>query len=136
MMAAPFILSTSVASKASMTRLGHDGGDFLLKTRAERLCKLIRAGDPSTFKLFSPRILAACWYPRGPNTTAAAMDTYDEVVQFARDCMHHARSATTKQVAAELERIAREYQATAAKLAGGKMPDIGADPEGTAPASP
>ena len=55
------------------------------------------------------------------------MNTYDDYVQYARDCMRHARSATTKEVAAELERIAREYQETAGKLAGGKLPDIQAD---------
>jgi hypothetical protein len=48
------------------------------------------------------------------------MNTYDEYVQYARDCMRHARSATTSEIAAELERIARQYQETAVKLASGK----------------
>jgi hypothetical protein len=49
---------------------------------------------------------------------------YNDYVQYARDCMRHARTATTKEVAAELERIAREYQEKAARLAGGELPDI------------
>jgi hypothetical protein len=52
------------------------------------------------------------------------VERYDDYVQYARDCMRHAGTATTKEVAAELERIAREYQEKAALLAGGELPDI------------
>jgi len=44
------------------------------------------------------------------------MEAYDDLVQFARDCMRHARTASSKEVADELERTAREYQEKAAKL--------------------
>ena len=44
------------------------------------------------------------------------MEAYDDLVQFARDCMRHARTASSKEVADERERTAREYQEKAAKL--------------------
>jgi hypothetical protein len=53
-----------------------------------------------------------------------AMEAYDDLVQYARDCMRYARTASCKEVAEELERVAREYQERAAKLDGGKIPDI------------
>ena len=53
------------------------------------------------------------------------MEAYEDIVQFARDCMRHARTASNKEVAEELERLAREYQERAAKLDGGKLPNIG-----------
>ena len=52
------------------------------------------------------------------------MENHDDMIQFARDCMRHARTASSKQVAEELQRLAQEYQEKAAKLAGGKLPDI------------
>ena len=53
-----------------------------------------------------------------------AMETYDEMVQYARDCMRHARTASSKEVAEELLRVGREYEVKAAKLGGGKLPNI------------
>jgi len=52
------------------------------------------------------------------------METYDDFVQFARDCMRHARAASSKDVAEKLKIIAREYQAKAAKLGNGQLPSI------------
>lgn len=52
------------------------------------------------------------------------MNTYDDFVQFARDCMRHARLASSKDVAEKLKTIAREYQAKAAKLGDGHLPAI------------
>jgi hypothetical protein len=52
------------------------------------------------------------------------MEAYDDLVQYARDCMRYAQTATCKEVAEELERVAREYQERAAQLDGGKLPDI------------
>ncbi len=52
------------------------------------------------------------------------MESYDDMVQYARDCMRAARTATSKEVAKELERLASEYQEKAAKLDGGKLPNI------------
>jgi hypothetical protein len=52
------------------------------------------------------------------------MGTYEEFVQFARDCMRHARSASSKEIAEKLKLIAKEYQAKAAKLGNGKLPQI------------
>jgi len=52
------------------------------------------------------------------------METYDDFVQFARDCMRHARGASSKEVAEKLKIIAREYQAKAAKLGNGQLPSI------------
>lgn len=52
------------------------------------------------------------------------MKTYDDFVQFARDCMRYARSASSKEIAEKLRLIAREYQAKAAKLGSGEIPRI------------
>jgi hypothetical protein len=42
----------------------------------------------------------------------------------------NARSASTKQAARELWKIAQEYQAEAAKLDNGRLPDLGDPPQG------
>jgi len=44
------------------------------------------------------------------------MDSYEELVELARICERQARIAQTKDVAAELLRMAREYQDKAARL--------------------
>jgi hypothetical protein len=51
------------------------------------------------------------------------MLTYDELVELASLCAHNARIATSKDVADELWRMAREYQDQAARL--GETPEIG-----------
>jgi hypothetical protein len=53
-----------------------------------------------------------------------AMETYEEVVKFARDCLRHSRAATTREAAEALLLLARQFQAKAAKLDGGKFPVI------------
>jgi hypothetical protein len=53
------------------------------------------------------------------------MRSYKEAAELARICAHNARYASTRAVAVELWRMAEEYQAEAAKLKNGKMPDIG-----------
>jgi hypothetical protein len=45
-----------------------------------------------------------------------AMLTYDDLVELARLCARNSRMATTRDVADELWRMAREYQAQAANL--------------------
>ena len=52
------------------------------------------------------------------------MEKYDELVQFARDCMRHSRTATSRDVAEELQHLARQYQEKAAQLDGGKLPKV------------
>jgi len=51
------------------------------------------------------------------------MLTYDELVELATLCAHNSRIATSREVADELWRMAKEYQAQAAKL--GASPAIG-----------
>jgi hypothetical protein len=46
------------------------------------------------------------------------MLTYDELVELARLCARNSRIATSRDVADELWRMAKEYQAQAAKLGG------------------
>jgi hypothetical protein len=58
------------------------------------------------------------------------MRTYSEAFELAMMCARHSRLASTKQVAHELWKMAREYQAEAAKLDNGKMPDLGNPPQG------
>jgi hypothetical protein len=57
------------------------------------------------------------------------MHTYSEVLELAMMSARNARLASTKQVARELWKIAQEYQAAAAKLDNGRMPDIGEPPQ-------
>jgi hypothetical protein len=54
------------------------------------------------------------------------MMTYDEIVELAGLCSHNSRIATSREVATELWRMAREYQAQAAEL--GAFPEIGDEP--------
>jgi hypothetical protein len=58
------------------------------------------------------------------------MRTFYDVFEVAVISARCARSASTKQVARELWEIAQEYQAEAAKLDSGRMPDIGDPPQG------
>jgi hypothetical protein len=56
------------------------------------------------------------------------MRTYDELVELATICMRQSRVTTSQRVAVELWRMAREYQKEAARLDGGRLPDIGDPP--------
>jgi hypothetical protein len=56
------------------------------------------------------------------------MRSRDDAAELARICAMNARAANSEQVASELWRMATEYQAEAAKLAGGNAPDIGQPP--------
>jgi hypothetical protein len=54
------------------------------------------------------------------------MLTYDELVELASLCARNARIATSRDVADELWRMAREYQEQAARL--GEAPELGDKP--------
>jgi hypothetical protein len=63
------------------------------------------------------------------------MRTYKELVDLARrncfsskSCANSARFATSAAVAYEFWQMAMDYQESAAKLSGGKLPDIGNPP--------
>jgi hypothetical protein len=56
------------------------------------------------------------------------MRTYSEALELALMSARNARSASNKQVARELWKIAQEYQAKAAKLDNGRLPNIGDPP--------
>jgi hypothetical protein len=58
------------------------------------------------------------------------MRTNYDVFELAVMSARCARGASNKQTARELWKIAQEYQAEAAKLNGGKLPDIGDPPQG------
>jgi hypothetical protein len=58
------------------------------------------------------------------------MHTYSELLELAMMSARNARCASTKKVAQELWKIAQEYQAEAAKLGDGTLPDIGDPPQG------
>jgi hypothetical protein len=51
-----------------------------------------------------------------------------QAVELARECARHARLAISTEAAAELWKMAEEYQAEAAKLDGGQTSDIGPPP--------
>jgi hypothetical protein len=50
---------------------------------------------------------------------------YNDLVELARICSRQAKLVQKEQVARTLRRMAREYVQEAAKLDGGKIPDIG-----------
>jgi hypothetical protein len=56
------------------------------------------------------------------------MHTYNDLVEVARLCLLEARKCVTKEAAEELRQIAKEYQAKAAELNGGELPNIGEPP--------
>jgi len=58
------------------------------------------------------------------------MRAYNEALQLALMSARNARQTSDNQTARELWRIAQEYQAEAAKLGEGKLPDIGDPPQG------
>ena len=53
------------------------------------------------------------------------MRTHRDAVELAKICAFNARIATTKEVAAELWRLAKQYVAEAGELDGSKQPDLG-----------
>ena len=56
------------------------------------------------------------------------MQAYDELVELARIGAFNARNTLDPRVAAELWKMALEYQAKAAKLDSGRSPDVGPPP--------
>lgn len=56
------------------------------------------------------------------------MHTYDDLLELARICAKNAYVTRSKEVAAELWSMAREYQKKAAIFTGGRLPDIGKPP--------
>ena len=58
------------------------------------------------------------------------MHTYSEAFELAMMFGRNARLSTNIEVARELWKMAQEYQAEAAKLGNGRMPDLGNPPEG------
>jgi hypothetical protein len=52
---------------------------------------------------------------------------YEDLVELAKICVQQARATEARDVAAELRRMAKEYQQRAAALDGGQLPDIGED---------
>jgi hypothetical protein len=57
------------------------------------------------------------------------MHTYSEAFKLAMISAHNARICSDKRAARKLWKIAQEYQAEAAKLDNGRMPDIGEPPQ-------
>jgi hypothetical protein len=55
-----------------------------------------------------------------------AMLIYEHLVELARMCARNARITTSRDVADELWRMAKEYQAQAAEM--GDFPEIGDEP--------
>jgi len=59
------------------------------------------------------------------NDRCSNMQTYEDLVELASICLRQARAAKSRAVAAELRRMAKEYQKRAAELAPGKLRDMG-----------
>ena len=58
------------------------------------------------------------------------MRTYGEALELATICARNARISSDKDVARELWKMAREYQAEVAKLDNGRLPELGNPPQG------
>jgi hypothetical protein len=58
------------------------------------------------------------------------MRTYNEALELTLMSARNARQTSDKQTASELWKMAQEYQAEAAKLGDGKLPDLGKPPQG------
>ena len=52
---------------------------------------------------------------------------YTDLVELAKICMRQARACILPEAAAELARMAKEYQEQPAALDGGRLPDIAED---------
>lgn len=55
------------------------------------------------------------------------LEHYEDLVELAKICMEQSRATKAKDVAAELRRMAKEYQRRAAALDDGILPNIGED---------
>jgi len=64
--------------------------------------------------------------PAYSHETTVSMQTYEDLVELAKICVGQARKTKSRKVAAELRRMAKDYQKRAAALNSGKLPDIGA----------
>ena len=58
------------------------------------------------------------------------METYNDLAELARICIKQSYLTSTKAVADALRQMAHDHQQRAAKLDGGKPPDIGGDGRG------
>ena len=56
------------------------------------------------------------------------MDSVSDVAELAKVCANQARLTTSTEVARALWRMAKQYQARAAKLDNGTLPEIGEPP--------
>jgi hypothetical protein len=65
---------------------------------------------------------------RADRLSNEGMRSYGETVDLARSCALNARLAPHRDMAAELWQMAAKYQAEAAELNGGELPDIGSLP--------
>jgi len=85
---------------------------------AARLRSGSRDGDALS-KSGGPKLAPAC--SREPTVP---MQTYEDLVELAKICMRQARETKSRQVAAELRRMAKDYQKRAAELNSGKLPNL------------
>ena len=53
--------------------------------------------------------------------------SYKDLVELAKICIRQARACILPEAAAELARMAKEYQEQPAALDGGRLPDIAED---------
>jgi hypothetical protein len=52
------------------------------------------------------------------------IQTYEDLVELAKICVGQARETKSRKVAAELRRMAKDYQKRAAELSNGKLLDL------------
>ena len=89
-------------------------------TTAARLRSGSRDSDALS-KSGGPKLAPACFRER-----TVPMQTFEDLVELAKICVGQARKTKSRKVAAELRRMAKDYQKRAAALNSGKLPDIGA----------
>jgi hypothetical protein len=52
------------------------------------------------------------------------MQTYEDLVELAKVCLRQAHKTKSRNLAAKLRRMAKDYQKRAAEFNSGKLPDI------------
>ena len=60
-------------------------------------------------------------------STLVQQQSYKDLVELAKICIRQARACILPEAAAELGRMAKEYQEQPAALDGGRLPDIAED---------
>jgi hypothetical protein len=77
---------------------------------------------PLKKRVWVTEITSSPGFPWHLQRNGGTMESYDDLIELARICREQAREAKAKNVAAELRRMAKEYQKRAASLCSSPPP--------------